>query len=276
METPTKESKDFSKEVMEELEKSLVREFQLIDQLFVFALKILRLCENSDRTKSNKYSFHISLMIYIRAYNSALASNVLIRNGYSFHAGMICRSLFDDLLNLKYLNLGDAEAKAKRYVEFRKLRTARTIKRFKGFKGEKGVSKILEDHLEATKTLYKQKYPDGKWDSDWSGITDSDKAKAVGLEKHYFIVSAQLSNYIHGSPEGIDDAMKGTEDGKHQFWIGPRTDLTLEVMSVVTQYLLMNIEEMVKKFTLVEANEELDRVSKKWKELFTGNRKKQK
>jgi hypothetical protein len=265
-------TEDFSKLVKEEIEKSLPKELNLIRELLSFSIKVLRKCERSELSKTTKYSFHVSLIIFIRAYNSAWASCKLLKIGFPLHAGMICRSLFDDLINLKYLNMGDEEKNAERYLEFRKLRTARSIKRYKGFKGDEGVSDILNEHLEATRAIFKQKFPEGKWDSDWSGITDNEKAKKVGLEKHYYIVSSQLSNYLHGAPEGVDDAMKGTNEGMHQFWIGPRTHLTLEVMSIVTQYLLMSVEVMVNKFSLNNENKELDELLKNWKELFTGKR----
>jgi len=255
--------------VKEELQRALKTEFEFVNNLLNFSLSVLRRCESSELAKGTNYSFHISFVMYTRAYNSALATCELLQGGFSYHAIMICRSLFEDLINLKYLNNDDVEKRADRYRAFRGLKEARAIKHYRKLVGEEALPKEMKDAFDLARDRFKNNFPDGDWIGDWSGITLEKKAEAVGMFKDYVIVSSKLSSYLHGGPEGVDAGMKGVSEGKQEHWIGPRTKGTLEAMITTTGYLLLAIDEIVGKFKLDDMREKLSELNKTCVENFS-------
>jgi hypothetical protein len=252
-----------ARNVREELHRTLKLEFKFINDLLEFSLSILRRCESSELTKGTQYSFQISLVMYIRAYNSALVAYELFKSGFPYHAVMICRSLFEDLVNLKYLNNTDVEKKADRYRAFRGLKQARAIKDYRKLVEEAGLSNELKEAFELARNQFKKNFPDGEnWIGDWSGTSLEKKAEAVGMLSDYVIVQSQLSSYLHGGPEGVDAGMRGIKDGKQQHLIGPRTDGTIQGMATMAGYLIFTTEEMVKKFELNDMKEKISELSK--------------
>jgi hypothetical protein len=256
-------------EVKAELRKALTAEYELIDDLLEFTLSVLRRCESSDLTNGTKYSFHVSLIIFIRAYNSALAAYELLKSGFAFHGVIICRSLFEDLVNLKYLNAAEVEKRADRYIAFRGLKEARVIKLYRRLVGEDNLPEKMKETFELTRKGFKEKFPDGEWLGDWSGTTLDKKAEAVNMLKDYVIVASQLSSYLHGGPEGVDAGMRGISNGKQQHLIGPRTDGTLEAMITMAGYLLLATGEMVNKFDLTDIKEKLAELNKTCTDSFS-------
>ena len=249
-------------EVKSELQRALTTEFEFVDDILEFSLSVLRICESSDQTNGTKYSFRVSFLVYIRAYNSALAAYELLKSGFAYHGVMICRSLFEDLVNLKYLNAADVEKRADRYIAFRGLKQARAIKLYRRLVGKENLPEEMKETFDLARKVFEEKFPDGEWLGDWSGTSLDKKAEAVNMLKDYVFVASQLSSYLHGGPEGVDAGIRGISNGKQQHLIGPRTDGTLEAMITMAVYLLLATGEMVNKYDLIDKKEKFAELNK--------------
>jgi hypothetical protein len=151
---------------------------------------------------------------FCKCYKSYQAIELLWRNGFAQDSAMLARSLFEIVLQAKYINV-DPIARTRRYIDFDIVDRMRTYQRIKA-SGDKKLISVVESNPEALadlKSLHKRVRSSYKKNT-WWGESIHWLAQEVELESTYNTMhweqaglthsaGTSISKYIAELPEGF-------------------------------------------------------------------------
>lgn len=141
-----------------------------------------------------------------KTVTSYFAVWILCKNGYGQDALVILRTIFENLVNLSYVNKYP-DTRVPLFIEYDHIRARQKLqdyeKCYSEFHDEESRKYIMEQY-DRVKNHYPKKF-------SWSRVSLFDMAKSCGLEKDYYRVYTVGSEFIHGGSDTVSDYIKRNE-----------------------------------------------------------------
>jgi hypothetical protein len=142
----------------------------------------------------------ITLFFFIKSWRTFQSIRLLCSKKLSEDADILLRSLFEAVVNLKYISL-DWQKRIELFIGYDYVQRQKLLDKLKTL-GDPLADRILQSSPEVVREVLdeysklKDDYPNTL---RWSGKSIEAMAKDVGLEKHY-IIYRLLSDHVHPSP----------------------------------------------------------------------------
>ena|GEM_PF-3888052 len=141
-----------------------------------------------------------------KTVTSFFAVWILCKNGYGQDALVILRTIFENLVNLSYVNKYP-DTRVPLFIEYDHIRARQKLKDYENCYGETGHEehrKYIMEQYDRVKRNYPKKF-------SWSQVPLFEMAKSCGLEKEYYRVYTIGSEFIHGGSDTVSDYIRRNE-----------------------------------------------------------------
>ena len=198
---------------------------------------------------------HIILFHFVKACNLMLAIHTLAINGLATEAKIIVRSLFNLLINLKWLAESDDENRFEKFKDFEevyKCYNIITVCKYHDGWSDQEKEKRTEECKKKIRCI-KDKYILKKLSpsTSWSGKTIIKMAQEIGLEDFYRLIYQPLSSSEHTGPDTAWDYFDDSDNMESIIKFGAQDDNIKSVMSKAID-IFFSVKESVFKYFDIE------------------------
>ncbi|MGE5484723.1 MAG: DUF5677 domain-containing protein [Ignavibacteriales bacterium] len=195
------------------------------------------------RGMSSDHEF-IAQFVLGKSATSYAAVRHLCQEGFGPDALMIARTIFENAINLAYINRRPEE-RSRRFLEFEHVEEYRQIEALKkAFPGKRvvtaGDEERITDEYEAVKHNYKG--------ASWSGETMHAMAMECGLGPQYALIYRLASGFVHGGPRSVHTYIE-RQAGHYDVRLGaPDEEFTDRALLSAGMSVLIVLEEVCRAY----------------------------
>jgi hypothetical protein len=191
---------------------------ELLSKLESLAVDIRRKISEISGPPNEKQYKIITLFFFIKSWRTFQSIRLLCSKKLSEDADILLRSLFEVVVNLKYISM-DWQKRIELFIGYDYVQRQKLLDKLKTL-GDPLADKILQSSPEVVRevlNVYSKLRDDYPNMLRWSNKSIEAMAKDVGLEKHYIIYRV-LSDHVHPSPRAT---LKYFSQGPAGIVVGP-------------------------------------------------------
>ncbi len=125
----------------------------------------------------------------------------LCKNGYGQDAFIVLRTIFENLVNLSFVNQEPAK-RVPLFIEYDYIKAHKRLEDYESLYPEKSKEERIRQYIIARYEKVKDNYPNK---NRWSRISLFDMAKSCELENYYYMVYRLGSVFTHGGSDSTQD-----------------------------------------------------------------------
>jgi len=249
-----------------DVEKSLYKEHA---KLFEHTRKLLKLANELSKTKFEPSTTFekITVLFFAKSRKTYWATSVLAGKGFGEDAGILLRSLLENLIDLYWISI-EPQERSKRFLDFASFTYGEGLKKLTEDKlythrGEQIPAEIMEEALNDYNKINKQLLKSFLKYRKWTPMGRREMAKEIDKTTHkndflllYNKAYWLLSNTVHPNPFTLDDfiepvgnklALRTQPSQRHiANWLILGFHLFLKIVDKVNEVHKLGVEENVK------------------------------
>ncbi len=244
--------------------------FRFLKSSKVLAVNILRTPGDKSLWQDGDIFSKICVMVLARCIHKTQSITLLCKKGLAKDAAPLVRAIFEDLVDLKYINQDEArELLYANYEVYDRLRFRKRAMNHKLFKNtDENMRLVGELQLEWDKVKSKYKREDGKIFNRWSGLTIEAQSNVVELGSTYDWLYRFISHFVHSGSFTASSYIKGQSAERVTLSIGASDELVGEIL-ITTIAFLVDIMSIINSRYRLSYEKQIDELSR----IVEGTRK---